>query len=88
MIPLPLVSTRRLQSVKNLDDVERIMREIAAGEGATRADYLGELVADHLDAGGKRVRARLALAAAATWPRLSKVRGCIMCVQPSVASSQ
>lgn len=73
MIPLPPVSTRRLQSVKNLDDVERIMREIAAGEGATRADYLGELVADHLDAGGKRVRARLALAAAATW---GVERGC------------
>jgi geranylgeranyl diphosphate synthase type I len=66
MIPLPPISSRRLQSIKNLDDVERIMREIAAGEGARRADYLGELVADHLDAGGKRVRARLALAAAAS----------------------
>ncbi len=30
----------------------------------------------------------LHLAAAATWPRLSKVRSCIMCVQSSVASSQ
>jgi geranylgeranyl diphosphate synthase type I len=60
MITLPPIASRRLQGLKDLHDVERLMRE------AGSTDYLGELVADHLDAGGKRVRARLALAAAAT----------------------
>lgn len=64
MITLPPISARRLQGLKDLDDVERFMRE--AGHGAAAADYLSDLIADHLDAGGKRVRARLALAAAAT----------------------
>ena len=53
---------RRLASVRGIDDVEAIMR--AAGYG-DRMELLGELVSDHLDSGGKRVRARLALAAAA-----------------------
>jgi geranylgeranyl diphosphate synthase type I len=52
---------RRLQSIRAIDDVEAIMRAAGVGD---RAELLGELVADHLDSGGKRVRARLALAAA------------------------
>jgi len=67
-VPLPTVGShhegqaRRLDGIRAIDDVEAIMRAAGCGD---RADLLGELVSDHLDSGGKRVRARLALAAAA-----------------------
>jgi geranylgeranyl diphosphate synthase type I len=53
---------RHLAQVGRLDDVERLMRATGTGDAP---ELLGELVADHLDSGGKRVRARMALAAAA-----------------------
>lgn len=44
-----------------LDDVEALMASLATG---SRLDRLGPIVREHLETGGKRLRARLALAAA------------------------
>lgn len=44
-----------------LDDVETLMRRHSVGESE---EFLGGVVCDHLETGGKRIRARLALAAA------------------------
>jgi len=60
---LPEVHHGSLRAVGDLDDVERAMRGVAIGDDDR--EFLAELVCDHLETGGKRVRARLALAAAA-----------------------
>lgn len=44
-----------------LEDVERLMRQAVRGD---TLEILGDICTEHLDTGGKRVRARLALAAA------------------------
>jgi geranylgeranyl diphosphate synthase type I len=44
-----------------LDDVEALMREQSIGD---QPEFIGGVVCEHLDTGGKRIRARLALAAA------------------------
>ncbi len=46
-----------------LDLTEQMMAEVCTG---SRLDWLGPVVQEHLDAGGKRLRARLALATVAT----------------------
>ena len=45
----------------DIDDVEMLMRRHSVGECD---EFLGGVVCDHLETGGKRIRARLALAAA------------------------
>ncbi len=52
---------KHLAQVGALDDVEALMRRSGVGDFV---EPLGDMVCDHLDSGGKRVRARLALAAA------------------------
>jgi geranylgeranyl diphosphate synthase type I len=47
-----------------LADVERCMRALCTG---ARRELVGDIACDHLDSGGKRVRARLALAAASAF---------------------
>jgi geranylgeranyl diphosphate synthase type I len=49
-----------LRSSEQLDDVERLMRSLSAGDRLERA---GVMVQEHLACGGKRIRARLALSA-------------------------
>ncbi|MEQ1570796.1 MAG: polyprenyl synthetase family protein [Myxococcota bacterium] len=49
-----------LDPLDHLDEVEGALMRLAVG---TRLDRLGRMVQEHLDAGGKRMRARLALAA-------------------------
>jgi geranylgeranyl diphosphate synthase type I len=51
-----------LDKADDLADVEEAMRALASGE---RPERIGAIAGEHLDTGGKRVRARLALAAAA-----------------------
>jgi len=51
-----------LDKSDDLADVEAAMRTLAVG---ARAERIGAIACEHLDTGGKRVRARLALAAAA-----------------------
>jgi geranylgeranyl diphosphate synthase, type I len=46
---------------RGLEEIERLTRQAVFGE---EVELLGAMCAEHLDAGGKRVRARLALAAA------------------------
>ncbi len=45
----------------DLHEVEALMRQHSVGD---HADFLGAVVCEHLETGGKRIRARLALAAA------------------------
>lgn len=52
---------RGMWSHDGLDEVEAVMLRLASGE---RLDRLGVIVREHLATGGKRLRARLALAAA------------------------
>ena len=47
-------------SDNSIEDVEHLMHFLARGE---RVEYTGEMVQEHLKTGGKRLRARLALAA-------------------------
>ncbi len=54
-------SSARLAMIE-LDDVEALMRRHVLG--ADSREVLGGIVCDHLETGGKRIRARLALAAA------------------------
>jgi geranylgeranyl diphosphate synthase type I len=51
-----------LDKADDLADVEELMRSLAFGE---RPERIGGIAGEHLDTGGKRVRARLAIAAAA-----------------------
>ncbi|MEL6342612.1 MAG: polyprenyl synthetase family protein [Myxococcota bacterium] len=51
-----------LRSSADLEDVERMMRSLAAGD---RLERSGVMVQEHLATGGKRIRARLALCATA-----------------------
>jgi len=60
--PAPLPSPASLFWDEGMDSVETMMRTLAAGK---RLDRAGVMVQEHLATGGKRVRARLALAAAA-----------------------
>ena len=53
--------TSMLVGDQGLADVEALMQTLAAGEGH---DHAATIVLDHLASGGKRLRARLALAAA------------------------
>lgn len=64
--PPPVAPPRGL-SGDALDLVERMMRDAVNGDGDPEArdqDLLGTICTEHLETGGKRVRARLALASA------------------------
>ncbi len=56
------VVAQRADAKSTLDEVEALMIQLAAGD---RLDRCGAMAVEHLSAGGKRIRARLALAAAA-----------------------
>ena len=49
-----------ISSLSNLESVEAIMMRLARGE---RSEHAGAMVTEHLETGGKRLRARLALSA-------------------------
>ena len=57
--PAPRPPRKALWSDEGLDDVERLMLELCSGE---RLDRLGAILWEHVNTGGKRLRARLALA--------------------------
>ncbi len=69
---------RGLWSSVGLDEVEHLMRRLSVGD---RLDRLGSLLREHLDTGGKRLRARLALGAAEALgvPRLQAVPWATAC---------
>ncbi len=60
-VPAHRGNTRGLWSSEGMDEVEQLMRRLAIGG---RLDRLGLVLREHLDTGGKRLRARLALGAA------------------------
>jgi geranylgeranyl diphosphate synthase, type I len=60
MISEPASSLFGLRACDSLAQVERLMEELTEGEGG---DLLGEIGVEHLATGGKRLRARLCLAA-------------------------
>lgn len=59
--PLEEIALGGLQSVEGLHDVESLLSRLALG---ARLDRAGQMAQEHLQTGGKRIRARLALAAA------------------------
>ncbi|HEY1100055.1 MAG TPA: polyprenyl synthetase family protein [Myxococcota bacterium] len=63
-LPVRNVTTSSRLAQLSLDDVEAVMRRHSGAADDGCADYLAGLVCDHLETGGKRIRARLALAAA------------------------
>lgn len=60
LLPRPVLDEVAVLDAPGLDDVEQLMRSLAAGDRLARC---GVMAAEHLATGGKRMRARLALAA-------------------------